>query len=221
MNRNNFLIHFAIALVLITIAGVLGQIDRWRSGLRPATSETRDLARNNSGEAKQFRADAEPEVLVRFKPGVSRSEIERLTRRFNDRIEDRLEHVRGLKSIDDLDNADPEAIAAQYRAMADLVDYAEPNFRIETELPDFRPVAERRDEAPMNSPNDPYFTDQWALFNSGENGGKSRADIDAQKAWEQTKGSEEVVVAVLDTGVDYIHPDLVANMWTRPDNVPQ
>lgn len=221
MNRNNFLIHFAIALVLITVAGVLGQIDRWRSGLRPATSETRDLARNNSGEAKQFRADAEPEVLVRFKSGVSRSEIERLTRRFNDRIDDRIEYVRGLKSIDDLDNADPETVAAQYRAMADLVDYAEPNFRIETELPDFLPVAERRDEAPVNSPNDPYFNDQWALFNSGENGGKSRADIDAQKAWELTKGSEEVVVAVLDTGVDYTHPDLVANMWTRPDNVPQ
>ena len=64
------------------------------------------------------------------------------------------------------------------------------------------------------------FSEQWALNNSGADGGAERADLDALKAWETTKGSDEVVVAVLDSGVDYTHVDLVSNMWARPANVP-
>ena len=76
-------------------------------------------------------------------------------------------------------------------------------------------------DRPHNFPNDPQFGDQWALNNSGQNGGKEHADIDALKAWTKTQGSEDVVVAVLDSGVDYTHKDLVSNMWIRPETVPQ
>ena len=72
-----------------------------------------------------------------------------------------------------------------------------------------------------NLPNDPQFDDQWALNNIGKDGGKANADIGALKAWQKTHGSSDVVVAVLDTGVDYAHTDLAANMWVRPDNIPQ
>jgi subtilisin family serine protease len=86
-----------------------------------------------------------------------------------------------------------------------LVEYAQPNYEISIE----------------EAPNDPYFDQQWALNNLGQNGGSNRADIDALLAWTKTHGSEKVVVAVLDTGVDYTHKDLVQNMWTRPDSMPQ
>jgi subtilisin family serine protease len=69
-------------------------------------------------------------------------------------------------------------------------------------------------------PNDPLFMDQWAHKNFGQDGGKADADISSLKAWETQKGSSDVVVAVLDTGVDFTHVDLKDNMWIRPANIP-
>lgn len=223
MNRNNIWIHIGIALIAVTLAGVLGQIDRWRSGLRPVVSETRDLNRSG-GKTVSFerdRAANEPEVLVRFKSDVSTAQINRIASKLNDRVEDKLEIVSGLTSIDDLDDADPESVAAQYAAMTDIVSYAQVNHRIEFELPLSRPVVERSGDDLSDLPNDPHFNDQWGLKNDGSNGGVKGADIVAEKAWSITKGSGSVVVAVLDTGVDYSHPDLRSNMWIRPDNMPQ
>lgn len=79
------------------------------------------------------------------------------------------------------------------------VEYAEPNYIVY--------IAE--------TPNDFYFQYQYALYNSGQSigipgspQGKARADIKATAAWEETKGEEEVIIAVIDSGVDLLHPDL-------------
>ncbi|MBK8167436.1 MAG: S8 family serine peptidase [bacterium] len=73
-------------------------------------------------------------------------------------------------------------------------------------------------------PDDPLVGEQWSLHNTGQTiGGQTGipdADIDAPEAWELTTGSPEVVVAVLDTGIDYRHPDLAANMWHNPGETP-
>ena len=69
-------------------------------------------------------------------------------------------------------------------------------------------------------PNDPRFASLWGLDNSGQTGGVADADIDAPEAWNVTTGSRSVVVGVVDTGIDYNHPDLVANMWRNPGEVP-
>lgn len=60
--------------------------------------------------------------------------------------------------------------------------------------------------------NDPYASYLWGLHNTGQSGGTADADIDAPEAWSVTKGSSDVIVGVVDTGVDYNHPDLSANM---------
>ena len=222
MNRNNIWIHVGIAVVIITIAAVLGQIDRWREALKgPEVRTVRQVDRPA--------AAGEPEVLVRFRPGTTIDRIRDIASANHDRLTDEVESVSGLSVIDDLDNADPDAVAAQYAAMSDIVDYAEPNFQISIENGhrefDDRAVMqdlllrETVDHSPI-FPNDPQFGDQWALNNLGQDGGKERADIDALKAWLTTKGSKDVVVAVLDTGVDFTHVDLVHNMWIRPANVP-
>lgn len=74
---------------------------------------------------------------------------------------------------------------------------------------------------PGTPPNDPYFDgSQWSLCNYGQTGGVVDADIDATEAWAHHTGSSGVVMAVLDTGVDYTHPDLQANMWVNPGEIP-
>ncbi len=68
-------------------------------------------------------------------------------------------------------------------------------------------------------PNDPNFPDQWGLNNTGQTGGLPDADIDAPEAWNITTGSDDVIVAVIDSGIDYNHPDLNANMWINDGEV--
>ncbi|MGD0551150.1 MAG: S8 family serine peptidase [Sedimentisphaerales bacterium] len=71
----------------------------------------------------------------------------------------------------------------------------------------------------LGVPNDTYFTRLWAMRNTGQTGGIANADIDAVSAWDITTGSDDVVVAVIDTGIDYRHPDIAANIWTNPDEI--
>lgn len=73
-------------------------------------------------------------------------------------------------------------------------------------------------------PNDPSFNKLWGQHNTGQtvNGksGTPDADIDAPEAWNKATGSKDIVIAVIDTGVDYLHEDLAANMWKNPKEIP-
>src|SRR2546425_3652870 len=71
------------------------------------------------------------------------------------------------------------------------------------------------------TPNDPRFGDLWGLFNFGQPDAAFRlgtpgADIHVSSAWDVSTGSAANVVAVVDTGIDYAHPDLAANVWSAP-----
>jgi len=67
------------------------------------------------------------------------------------------------------------------------------------------------------TPPDPDFGEQWPLENTGQFMGVPDSDIDAVDAWDTEDGSSNtIVVAVIDSGVDYTHPDLAANIWTNP-----
>jgi subtilisin family serine protease len=64
-------------------------------------------------------------------------------------------------------------------------------------------------------PNDTRYPQMWNLNNTGQSGGTPGADISAPEAWDITTGDPNIIVAVVDTGVDYQHPDLAANIWTN------
>ena len=85
------------------------------------------------------------------------------------------------------------------------VAFAEPNYIVHT----------------MSDPSDPLFPQLWGLKNIGQpiNGGPAGtagADMRAAEAWDLTVGSGSNVIAVIDTGIDYTHPDLAPNMWSAP-----
>jgi subtilisin family serine protease len=82
---------------------------------------------------------------------------------------------------------------------------AEPNYVIRT--------------SSLPIPNDTYFSQLYGLYNYGQTGGTPGADIKAAAAWTITTGSPSVVVALIDTGVDYSHPDLAANMWVNSGEI--
>ncbi len=69
-------------------------------------------------------------------------------------------------------------------------------------------------------PNDTDFTQLWGLDNTGQTGGTPDADIDATEAWEIATGSSEIVIGVIDSGVDPEHPDLYLNIWLNQGEIP-
>ncbi|MBI4718081.1 MAG: S8 family serine peptidase [Planctomycetes bacterium] len=94
--------------------------------------------------------------------------------------------------------ADLKTVAAQYAAMPE-VEFVEPNYLYHTN----------------GIPNDASFGSLWGMHNTGQTGGVADADIDAPEAWDLATGSATVVVGVIDTGIDYTHPELAPNMWTN------
>src|SRR5262245_16188090 len=72
----------------------------------------------------------------------------------------------------------------------------------------------------QTTPNDTYFTSQYDLNHTGQSGGTAGADISAPAAWNLATGTGRVTVGVIDTGIDYRHPDLYLNVWINQGEIP-
>ncbi len=115
------------------------------------------------------------------------------------------------------------------------VDFAEPNYiyKMIGSTPTLESIltGSLSENYSSMAPTDPLYGKLWGLKNTGSNepdrnGGNSTtpgvsgADVEAEKAWSITRGSKKVVVAVIDTGIDYNHPDLKNNIWTNEKEIP-
>lgn len=145
---------------------------------------------------------ATDQLIVKPKPGRGLAEV----------------HVRGkaklkkkIKQADaelDVVKVDPgvtvDEALAHYRGEAD-VEYAEPDYILSANA----------------FPQDPRYSDGtlWALNNLGQMNGRADADIDAPEAWDVRALADNVIVAVVDSGVRYSHEDLALNMWRNPREV--
>ncbi len=140
------------------------------------------------------------EIIVKFNDGVATKDKTDIRSLYDG------EKVKDFKYISaeqwTLKSQDIES--AIQRLEADpRVEYAQPNYVLYA----------------LEIPNDTRFNDLWGMNNTGQTGGTPDADIDAVEAWDVYTGSSDVLVAVIDSGVDYTHPDLVNNIWTNPGEI--
>ena len=147
------------------------------------------------------------ELLVKFRPEVRRQAAAAYKQWFNISTR-RTFAINGYQQVKLPEGVDIEEALELYLEDPD-VENAEPNYIVYTDI---------------GPPDDTYFSRLWGLHNTGQNvngtNGTDDADIDALEAWGVTTGSSDVVVAVVDSGVDINHPDLAANIWTNPGEIP-
>ncbi|MCB0325194.1 MAG: S8 family serine peptidase [Bdellovibrionales bacterium] len=156
------------------------------------------------GEASAEARAVAGEYLLKFAPAAATSATERRVMRSVLGVSLHQEHpLTGIQLVSvGRGGALNERYAKDLLAEG-LLEYIEPNYVVHT----------------LDVPNDPSFSQLWGMRNEGQTGGTAGVDIDAPEAWELTTGSEEVVVGVVDTGINYLHPDLQANMWRNPDEI--
>ncbi|MEA5523368.1 S8 family peptidase, partial [Limnoraphis robusta] len=148
----------------------------------------------------------EGEVIVKLRAGYDQAEAQSIAQSFGATIGSSTGSL-GIQ----LWKIDPGTdVEAAVTALADskLFEYVEPNYIIRVDSI----------EEPDATPDDPSYSQLWGLNNTGQTGGRVDADIDAPEAWDYTTGGS-VVVGVIDTGVDWSHPDLAANMWRNTGEI--
>lgn len=146
-------------------------------------------------------------IIVRLKNGADESSLQAVNSKFGAKIRKKL-HTKGTNTFlvelpSNEIGAIPQAVE-RYQKETAAVTYAEPDFIV---------------RADFTIPNDPKWDSLWGLNNEGQTGGLFDADVDAPEAWARSTGSKAVKVAVIDTGVDYTHPDLKGNIWSNPKEI--
>ena len=172
------------------------------------------------------------EIIVKFKAGRGQSFLK--SRMFSSlKVKDQRDINLSYDTLSVLKVSDDNSLISTLSALKNNpdIEFAEPNFTYT-----IKPIKKDNflnkvlqkfpsNNFTGNTPDDPDFEKLWGMNNSGSNeprgkAGIEGADINAIKAWEITKGSRAIKIAVIDTGVDYNHPDLKSNMWINTKEIP-
>ena len=168
---------------------------------------------SGSALAANKAAQADDSILVMFKPGVSKEERLSIVKRSGASLRQLDTQGRDLKMRHIADGRIAKVMVPKglnhdflikQLATHPAVEVAEPNYLVKA----------------LAIPGDPRFGEMWALNNTGQNGGTAGADISAVAAWDITTGSHDVVIGVIDSGMDYNHPDLIPNRWENDGSYP-
>ena len=166
-----------------------------------------------SGSALAGTTATDDSILVMFKHGVSKQERQALIK----------QNGASLRQLD----AQGRDVKMRYIADGRIVKVSVPKgadrSRLIKTLAAHPAVEVAEPDYPLHAlaiPNDPRFNELWGLNNTGQSGGTAGADIKAADAWDISTGSHDIIIGIIDTGMDYNHPDLIDNRWVNPGNLP-
>ncbi|MEA2516437.1 MAG: hypothetical protein QOG16_275, partial [Actinomycetota bacterium] len=182
------------------------------SSLMPAQASARSTGTNRtdliyppSGVRARAQGRVPGEVIVRYRSSADGAERSALRAQVDGDLLEKLELSR--TEVIDVGSGAVDGTIAALEASPEVA-FAEPNYYV---------------HAASVIPNDPRFSQQWGLDNTGQNvsgaTGTADADVDAPEAWSVSTGSKNTVVAIIDTGIAYDHPDLAPNLWTNAGEV--
>lgn len=196
-NKKPFLFILLVSTLLFSGTFKQRKVDRTRQPDRQMQNQY-IRALNEGLPYHQGKQRFDPDhILVKFKPTLTGSAVASTLSSY------RLKKIKRIPKLNIYKLQIPKSLTVQEMVYAlnqnPDVEYAEPNYIAYI----------------VTTPNDALFSYQYALFNSGQSigspgspQGTERADIKATAAWEETKGDNQVIIAVIDTGVDLLHPDL-------------
>jgi subtilisin family serine protease len=165
----------------------------------------KNISSINSGQPFRIgeKRYAEDQVLVKFKPVVSKLSREITINAYQAKTIDRIEKA-GVVVLQ----------IPEYLTVEEMLWVLEQNPEVEHATPNYITYI-----ASVPRPNDRFFDYQYSLFNQGQDigipgspHGSQRADIKALEGWEESKGEKDVIIAILDSGIDFGHSDLMGKI---------
>ncbi|MCG2681595.1 MAG: S8 family serine peptidase, partial [Kiritimatiellae bacterium] len=145
---------------------------------------------------------AEGEVIVKFKKGVTLSAVNQVA------VQSMMAVKKHFATLSKLRGQEYAVLKSSNANSLDMVNVLKRNASVEAVSLNYRNEL-------AATPNDPRYSELWGMNNTGQTGGTADADIDAPEAWNINTGSAGNIVAVIDSGLDYTHPDLAANVWVN------